>query len=293
MLDRDAVPCDVPGEAAGEGFTWDAADRDDRGWWPQGVATTRGADVLLVAWYAKGGPLGLARGSRVSVVDRRDPSRPRYGHVALVVPRPLGRGAAPVRVHAGGLAVVGDLLYVADTLLGVRVFRLDDLQQTPRGLVLPQSLALRLPLGRARSPLRCSFLFVGDVAGAPSLVVGEYRRAGASPRLLRYPLDPASGLPAAGADGTCTPVEVHHGQPPRMQGVAVDGSTWFLSASSGEGNPGDLHVGAPGGWRRHRGVLPTGPEDLDRAGPGELWCATEWPGRRWVFPIDARRWARG
>ena len=78
-----------------------------------------------------------------------------------------------------------------------------------------------------------------------------------------------------------------------MQGVAVHGSTWYVSASSGEGNPGDLHVGVPGRMHRHRGVLPTGPEDVDWSRPGEeLWCLTEWPGRRWVFPIDVRRWAR-
>ena len=283
----------MPGDAATGGFTWDAADREDRQWWPQGVAATDGAAVLLVAWYAKGGPLGLARGSRVSVVDRSDPARPRYRHVHLVAPRP-GLGLGPVRVHAGGIAVVGGLLYVADTLLGVRVFRLDDLLRDPRtpyGYALPQALRLRVPLLCGRARLRYSFLFVGDVDGAPGLVVGEYRRAGSEPRLVRYPLDPSTGLPAFGPDGRCPPAQVHERQPPRMQGVAVDGGRWFVSASAGEGTPGDLHVGAPGRFTRHRGVLPTGPEDLDVSRPGELWSATEWPGRRWVYSIDARRWA--
>jgi hypothetical protein len=73
--------------------------------------------------------------------------------------------------------------------------------------------------------------------------------------------------------------------------VAVHGSAWWLTASAGEGVPGDLYVGAPGAWSRHRGVLPTGPEDLDWSRPGEeLWCASEWPGRRWVFPVAAGRW---
>ena len=79
-----------------------------------------------------------------------------------------------------------------------------------------------------------------------------------------------------------------------MQGVAVHDSTWFVTASTGEGEPGDLHVGAPGAWRRHRGVLPTGPEDVDWSRPGEeLWCVTEWPGRRWVLRVDATRWPDG
>jgi hypothetical protein len=75
-----------------------------------------------------------------------------------------------------------------------------------------------------------------------------------------------------------------------MQGVAVHEGTWYVSASAGQG-PGDLHVGRPGGFRRHRGVLPPGPEDLDWSRPGEqLWSLTEYPGHRTVFPVDVRRW---
>ncbi len=298
-LDRVATPCAVPGRAAGDGFTWEPRDADDRWWWPQGVAATRSGRVLVVSWYAKR-QRGRTQGSRISVVDRTDPDHPRYRHVLLVTARrrPLvSVGAVPV--HAGGIAVLGDLLYVADTLAGVRVFRLSDVLRTRPGRtargyehVLPQALALRVPLLSGTARLRYSFLSVGQVEGRLSLVAGEYRRAGAgSPRLVRYLLDPATGLPAFGADGRCPPVEVHEGQPPRMQGAAVHGSTWYVTASAGADRAGDLHVGAPGAFRRHRGVLPAGPEDLDWSRPGqELWCATEHPGRRWVFPVDAGRW---
>lgn len=320
-LDRVGATCRVPGDAAGDGFTWDPHDRDDRSWWPQGVASTRSGDVLLVSWYGKRRWLVRTQGSRISVIDRTDSAHPRYRHVLLVtVRRPLlSMGAVPV--HAGGIAVLGDLLYVADTLAGVRVFRLGDVVHVPRrpldavlpwpragtrtlgrrptggytaygyDYVLPQFMRLRVPLGAGSARLRYSFLSIGYVEGQLSLVVGEYGRKGATPRLARYPLDPGTGLPAFGDDGRCVPLEVHERQPQRMQGVAVDGSTWFVTASAGEGNPGDLHVGAPGAFRRHRGVLPTGPEDLDWSRPGEeLWCVTEWPQRRWVFPIDASRW---
>lgn len=291
-LDRTGTPCEVPGEAAGRGFAWEPRDADDPTWWPQGVASTASGDVLLVSWYARRRKRVRTDGSRITVVDRSDPERPRYRHVLLVVPRRWRLGTVPV--HAGGIAVVGDLLYVADTIAGVRVFRLTDaLRASSRGhdYVLPQLLRLRVPwteLGR----LRWSFLSVGQVGGRLSLVAGEYRRQGATPRrLVRYLLDPVTALPAVDDDGQCRPVEVHADQPPRMQGVAVHGSTWYVSASAGEGTPGDLHVGAPGALRRHRGVLPTGPEDLAWSRPGEqLWCVSEWPGRRWVFPVDARRW---
>jgi hypothetical protein len=119
----------VPGEAAGDGLTWEDRDADDPRWWPQGVAST--GDRLLVSWYAKR-RWGLTPGARLSVVD---PVAARYAHVLLVSPRrPLGRlSMGGVRVHAGGIAVLGDLVYVADTRAGVRVFRLGDVVRVPLG----------------------------------------------------------------------------------------------------------------------------------------------------------------
>ncbi len=319
-LDRAAERCPVPGEAAGEGFTWDDLDRNDPTWWPQGVVSIRSGAVLLVSWYARRGRLFRTPGSRISVVDRTHPDGPRYRHVLLVVPRRrlgvLTLGTVPV--HAGGIAVHGDLLLVADTLFGVRVFRLEDVMAVPPqppaadgsalgridmprrsavrasgcAYVLPQLMAFRVPLRSGRRRLRYSFLSTGQVEGRPNLVVGEYRRKGdRPPRLARYPIDPRTGLPAVDDRGRCTPLEVYEDQPNRMQGAAVHGSTWFVTASAGERSAGDLYVGAPGTWHRHRGVLPTGPEDLDWSRPGEeLWCVSEWPGRRWVFPIATNRW---
>jgi hypothetical protein len=155
-------------------------------------------------------------------------------------------------------------------------------------------MTLRVPLRAGLRRLRHSFLSIGEVDGRPNLVVGEYRRrAQGAPRLVRYALDPATGLPEAGTSGRTTPLAVHEDQPHRMQGAAVDASTWVLSASAGEDVPGDLYVGAPGSWVRHRGVLPTGPEDLAWSRSGrELWCVSEWPGRRWVFPVATDRWTR-
>ena len=321
LADLDGVgqACPVPGPAAGDGFTWEQGDGDDPTWWPQGVAVVRSGAVLLTSWYAKRRRLLHTQGSRISVVDRGDPSHPRYRHVLLVTPRRWPRlSLGRVPVHAGGITVLGDLLYVADTFAGVRVFDLGDIARVPRrrldallpwrgagtwtlgrrltggftaygyAYVLPQRLRLRVP---RRSGLRWSFLSVAQTEDGRDLVVGEYRRKGSNPRLARYRLDPATGLPAVGADGRCLPVEVHERAPVRMQGVAVHGSRWWVSASAGEGVPGDLHVGVPGAFRRHRGVLPPSPEDLDWSRPGEqLWCLTEWPGHRFVFPLATAPW---
>ncbi|SHG18173.1 hypothetical protein [Geodermatophilus nigrescens] len=304
---RAAEACAVPAAAAGGGLTWDEADRDDPVWWPQGIASLPSGGVLLVSWYGRRRRSLRGPGTRISVVDRTDPDRPRYRHVLLVRPRRrLGiLTAGAVRVHAGGIAVHRGLLYVADTVSGVRVFRLADVMRAPRRRggrgrrasrghehVLPQYVAYRVPLRSALRGLRHSFLSVGTVDGRPELVVGEYRRNGqAAPRLVRFPLDPVTGLPAADSRGTVAPRAVYEDQPRRMQGVAVHGSTWFVTASAGPEVGGDLYVGAPGRWRRHRRVLPAGPEDLAWSVPGEeLWCVSEWPGRRWVFPVAADRW---
>lgn len=306
-LDRQGAHCPVPGAATGPGFTWDDADGADRTWWPQGVAVpgpesvpgTAPGDVLLISWYAKRDRWLRTQGVRITVVDRRHPAGPRYRHVRLVVPRrrPGGVRTGVVPVHAGGIAVVGDLLYVADTLSGLRLFRLSDVLRVPGGrsrsedLVLPQTMALRVPLRGRLARFRFSFVSSGEVDGAPCLVVGEYRRAAdRPPRLLRYALDPATGLPVTDARGRAVPVEVHGDQPRRMQGVAVHGADWVLTASAGPSTPGDLYTGAPGAWHRHRGVLPPGPEDLAWSRPGEeLWSVSEWPGHRWVFPAAADR----
>lgn len=302
-LDRVGARVPVPGEAAGTGFAWDAADGADPRWWPQGVATLNSGDVLLVSWYAKRSRWFRTPGCRISVVDRTHPDGPRYRHVRLVVPR-RRLGFLTVRgvpVHAGGIAVHGNVLVVADTRLGLRVFRLPDVMAVPprpsrwpwraapdgAGYVLPQLTAVRVPFLAGRNRLRFSFLSVGEIDGRPNLVVGEYRRAAdRPPRLVRYLLDASSGLPALDARGRAVPLAIHGDQPRRMQGVAVHGTDWFVTASAGRGNGGDLYAGRPGSWRRHRGVLPPGPEDLAWSRPGEeLWSVSEWPGQRWVFPV--------
>lgn len=312
-----AVPvpaADLPGDLTGDGLTWADEDAHDPAWWPQGVAALDGGRVLLVSWYETArGPWWSRRlpRSRVSAVDRSDPARPRYAHVELVVAhrRPLAwlRPLGAVPVHAGGLAVVaspseGPLLLVADTLVGLRVFALDDLRRAPAASdrwVLPQRRAVRVPLLRAglgAARFRFSCTGAGRLDdGTPVLVSAEYRRAGAvgpggAPRLVVHRLDPATGLPRG------APVAVHADQPPRMQGVALlpaasgsAGPTWAVSASAGHERRGDLHVGSPGAWTTHRGALPPGCEDLDPADPADpasvLWGASEHPGRRWVFTV--------
>ena len=137
----------VPAPAAIEGFRWGVLDGWSQRWWPQGIELLdERDDVLLVSWFAQE-RRGATQGARITVVDRRDRRRPRYHHVLLVEPFRDGSVVRmrPVSIHAGGLALVGERLYVAATYGGLRRFDLGDvLRVSGRGPfgyrhVLPQS----------------------------------------------------------------------------------------------------------------------------------------------------------
>ncbi len=309
-LDHVGTWTDVPGEAAGQGFRWDARDVATTWWYPQGITArldptsdAAGDDrpVLLTSWYGHGGLGYLLLGSRISVVDVGEGSAPRYAHVRLVQERRLlgVPGLRRVPVHAGGLAWYGDHLFVAASGGGLKVFRPADVQRLRsrvrgRGArhVLPQVGAYEAESDAETRGMVYSFLSLERGDDVDHLVAGEYGRKGSGRhRLLRFPLDRSTGLLQVDAVGVAHPREVGEGVP-RMQGATVVDGTWYVTASAGEGNPGDLWVGRPGALVKHRGVLPTGPEDIT-SGPGgdRLWSLTEWPGRRWVFPVERSHWS--
>lgn len=296
-----AWPGRVPAGAAVEGFRWGPVDSLTPRWWPQGVEVLDEHDgLLVVSWFAQK-RRGTSQGARISVVDRRDPARPRYHHVLLVEPTRDAQGKAdmaPIQVHAGGLAVLGHRLFAAATFGGLRVFDLRDIMQlTGRGpfgyrCVLPQSAHQRLHGGDGDERMRFSFVSVerdatgGDDAGGDHLVVGEFGQHETGRRLGRIPV---AGLTLSVEPTTVT--EVHEPGIPRMQGAAVIDGTWFVSASNGL-KPGDLWVGSGASWTCHRGVLPAGPEDLCSTADGRLlWSLCEYPRRRWVYAMDPARWS--
>lgn len=297
---RRAWPACTRGRAAVLGFRWDLRDTFDGSWWPQGIDVGEhdGRRVLAVSWYAR--PVrGVDRGVRVTFADLRHPRRPRYHHVLLMEPARDPEGAVrlePVVVHAGGIGWSGGTLLVADTFGGVRTFALEDLLRVPAAPfgyahVLPQRSRWRADhtgAGRGRR-LRMSFLSLERGEGL-RLVAGEYGNTGTTDRLIRLTLD-AGGALVTGPSGVSAPLDVHEPGLRRMQGVCVVDGTWFLTTSNGERRRGDLWAGVPGDLRRHRAVLPPGPEDL-AVDPvtGMLWSLSEWPGRRRVFQIDPARW---
>ena len=311
---RTARRVDVPAEAAAEGFTWDPRDTESHRWWPQGITTSadayghedtagrfNGRAVLLTSWYAHGGFGRRLLGSRITVVADVDSQAPSYRHVLLVEPVKVGpmHLFRPVRVHAGGIVWYGDHLFVAGSDAGIRVFRLDDITHVrnrvrARGYryVLPQASTYDADQDPDQTALTYSFLSLDRGPEIDRLVAGEYGTKGSgSHRLVRYPLDRDTQLLRGDEQGRSVALELHESQPDRMQGATLVGDTWVVTASAGEGRPGDLWVGRPGHLRRHRGVLPTGPEDVAHwPQRRQVWSLSEWPGRRWVFGIDVDPW---
>lgn len=302
---RPARPWRTPVETA---FTWDDVDTHTRTWVPQGITTSADARpagiedarrIVVVSWYSP--PTTTSPGgARVTFVDLTAPRVPRYRHVLLAEPSWEAGSVAtvPVPVHAGGIVWYDDLLYVASTYAGLRVFRLGDLVRVdPRAhggheYLLPQHWAYR-PAGDPATRMRYSFVSLDRTATPHSLVAGEYGRGRRPTRIVSFALDPATGRPRHDGDAA-RPDEAFGLGVRGMQGVARVAGTYFVTASRGRFLPADLWVGDPDrGFRQHRWALPRGVEDVS-AWPerGELWSLTEWPGHRMVFALRMAAWCR-
>lgn len=283
-------------------FTWEALDRRDRTWWPQGITTSaltgfadvHGHDVLVTSWYSKNG-----EGARVSVVDLE---HRRYAHVLLVEPVLTEQGleVKPVKVHAGGLVWHGRHLHVAATARGFVSFDVDDLLLVPESLssgadaavptfghryVLPARSTHRGHAPRKEDRLRFSFLSLDRSGPEPALVVGEYGSPQQSRRVARFPLDATTLLPAVGDSGRSA-AEIDDRGEARMQGVVVVEGTCYVTRSRGPATRGSVYVGTPGSFREHRRATPIGPEDVVWWPQTQsLWSVSEHPRRRWVYAM--------
>lgn len=116
-------------------YKWPTKEDDNEfeneSWYPQGISSSVDAGdakynmnhLFLVSWYAK---KNEEKGVRISFINT-SVSPPKYRQVLLV--EPTGTSSKPsfktVHVHAGGIAWYGNLLYVADTNNGVRIFDVD------------------------------------------------------------------------------------------------------------------------------------------------------------------------
>lgn len=273
-------------------YAFDAADQDTTDWYPQGLTGSEdsgniGLRTFMVSWYFK--PEAGERGVRVSFLS---PQTLKYRHALLVMAKPDG-SYGPIDIHAGGIACYGDLLYVADTVLGLRVFDLNhllDLRTVQHDLgdgtrigrhggklnafgyryLLPQTDLWKV----AQAGPRFSFVSIDRGGERPRLVTGEYRGDDPGGWVGRWDLDLRGGEPA---DAFVL------GQT-KIQGAMSYGGTWYLSQSAGSTANGRLLVADDGAEPQAR-PFPVGPEDLT-VQDGKLWSVTEFRNRRTVFGVS-------
>ncbi|WP_043634736.1 hypothetical protein [Nonomuraea candida] len=272
-------------------YAFDDKDQETTDWYPQGLTGSEdsgaiGVPAFIVSWYYK--PQGGERGIRVSFLS---PKSLRYQHALLVLAKPDG-SFGPIDIHAGGIACFGDLLYVADTKRGLRVFDLNnllDLRTTQRDLgeggrvgrhggrlhafgyryIIPQTDFWQVE----REGRHFSFVSVDRSGDTPKLITGEYTDREPDAWVGRWKLDMEGGAPDDAF------IMGH----PKIQGAMSYDGRWYLSQSAGSTNNGKLLVYADG--KPAPRPFPIGPEDLT-VQDGKLWSVSEYPGKRTVFGVS-------
>jgi hypothetical protein len=304
-----------------DGFEWNNGDGKVDYWWPQGVTGStdpydnnidkgklNGRRVMMVSWYHKAQEdpnVSFYKGVRVSIVDHTSTQTLKYRHVLLVEPvmqgntatyRPLASGSASL--HAGGIAWVGDYLYVAATSSGFKVFdttrimhvatgdkkligyqaNKDEYHGYNYGYVMPQIGEYQLCASTCCA--RFSFVSLDSSTSPKSLLAGEYVSGSYTGRLHRWPLDDQTDRLLIDGGGVQSSEAVFAGVS-NMQGAMSYQGTYFVSSSKlkrgFKPSPGSFHHGKSGGsMTKHR--YPYLPEDLYFAKySNEIWTCTESP----------------
>jgi len=302
------------------GFKWNSGDNWVEHWYPQGLSGTAtaypegeiaGKKVAVVSWYHKPDEdpnSDQNKGARVSFVNTTGMSNLKYRHALLV--EPIWSGNTPtykaVKVHAGGLAWWGNFLFVPHTSKGVRVFDLQQILKVQTGdknaiglkseadgylaysyrYVIPE--VSRYTLCPDLCCTRFSFLSLDLSTTPPSMLTGEYSVDEIVGRVVRWPMDPATGTflvenGAVQASGALFPGII------KLQGALSRDGVYFFSSSKAKTSwpmsPGSLHHGVPG-KNLHEHTFPYPPEDLHySASSDNLWCLTEEAGLRYVFAM--------
>jgi hypothetical protein len=290
----------VPGAAATLGYRWGLRDTFTSTWWPQGIATGKhnGDPVIITSWFAQP-RRGTKMGARISVIDLRDPARPRYHQVLLVEPRRRNGAVVfePSHVHAGGIVWTGDRLLVAATHGGIREFHLGDILRTPTsgllrrasGLfryryILPQAAVFGPPDNHQRKGMRYSFLSLESGVDPSS---GAELANGADPLSAAEPVA-TEGSANSSRSATSDRSATRSDSPSPQQAVRLitgeyakdsKGRLGRMHLTSGRSTLHDLHVPEiieMQGAVVHNGIWFVNASRGDKLG-GDLWVGT--PGR--------------
>lgn len=297
------------------GFVWDDSEQKEADCFPQGITSTRDAvgtkdngryqdhQLLAVSFYDKD-----PESSRINLVDW-DASRPnKYRRVLLV--EPTGPVEKPdfedVTVHVGGIAWYGDLLYVADTGAGMRVFDMTRILKTDTGgdyekvgrdgdtfqahhhaFALPQIGFIESKTAKGTDDLLWSTISLDRPKR--SIVMTEYRAAkegesfpAGTTRAVRFPFAKDSTHFAKTTTASeALAVPIHY-----LNGVASHNGRWWFNSSryktlSYWPGSGPLHVHEE--WVSYGESLSYW-ENED--GPDLLWSLQEGVGHRTVFAVE-------
>lgn len=324
----------VPAHHQPQLLRWNRGDARTLKWRPQGITGSREqgsparSQWLAVSWYGREQEDYAHHGVRLSLIngEQGSPEFLEYRHVLLVqnlenlgnpamFRLPAGspaynqyQGFGPIPIHAGGIAWVGNMLYVADTQLGFRIFdmtRIYEVRSDPTKsrcgeqggtlygfdyrYVLPQ-----VGYYRADGTAPNSFVAVGSGANGRCLWSGQYLKetSEAAPRLFGWPLREDDRIDTTQSAEEFQPSD--RGEPAwRMQGAYRAGSTTWSTVTNRslyQGSTARLLTEAPNAeglrWR-----WPHGAEDLYLdADADTLWCLTEFTagesrGDRFLFGV--------
>ncbi|NUP05379.1 MAG: hypothetical protein HOW73_04890 [Polyangiaceae bacterium] len=309
-------PGSVPGDPPGVSFAfrWEASENANETWIPQGITGSpdasatglvEGRRLVMVSFYfdEEIDPNAAPKGVRVALVDVTNPDAPAYRFLLLVEPV-AGPTWASVRIHAGGIAWVGDYLYVADTFAGVRVFdmRRIFLADTSENVIGCDATSCKAGLYKYALPQvgaftrwsacdpapRYSFVALDRSEDPPRLVTGEYCAATAcngplDGRVLRHAIDPATGL-LAGGDRTFA-TDAYYAGERQIQGAVSSGDTFFFSSSEPAGSAGILYR-AKVGERAAVDWIDTPEDMMIDTTTNEIFSLSEGYDARYVFAAD-------
>lgn len=305
------------------GFQWNSGDSSVRYWYPQGLTGSATAfpkgtylnkKLLVASWYHKpkeDSSTNKNKGARLSLTDITNSNNIKYRLLLLVEPYMNGTRPdfRPVVLHAGGIAWFKNLLYVADTSYGLRVFDMNQIMQVATGekdsigysstkkvyygfnykYVVPQVSAYKLCWSCCA---RFSFVAV-DLSSKPAaLVTGEYTATQYTARLHRWPLHATTGR-LVETNGVVKAVNVVFPSVRRIQGALTIGGRYWISSSqpktSNPKSPGSLYTATVGG-RISTYTFPYPPEDLHYDSFTQLlWSHTENPNKRYVFGFPPKK----
>lgn len=309
------------------GFKFNSGDNWVGHWYPQGVSGTatafptgqvEGNYVTLVSWYHKpeeDDSTDDNKGARISFIRTTDSDNIKYRNILLVEPYEESYAAGPVAsfrpvvFHAGGMAWYKNLLYVADTSHGFRVFDMEKMMKVSTGststvgclpwnnncqaynykYVVPMVARYRLQTSECTASCCVRFAFAAmDLTTDPiSILSGEFEYD-KNARLHRWPVNETTGWMLE-EDDIVRPTQVLYPNVKQMQGAVSVNNYFFISSSSpktsGFPAPGSLYFTYEYAEPVARGY-PAWPEDLHYSSFSDrLWSCTEMPGLRYVFSV--------